>query len=136
MRCLFILLLIFGGQTKQSESVDLIELNHYTSSEHYGFSQVIFWEFSPDKRCYIVRDWIMASAVEAQPRQSSNGHECSVEIDGRKYSVRSKLFRETFTNYDPERRDLKLHPEKLRNVMPWRHCKREPQSDVSGGVNP
>jgi hypothetical protein len=136
MRFLLALVVLFGGHVDQSETVDLIELNHYTSSENYGFSQVIFWEFSPDKRCHIVRDWILASAIVSHPCKLNGGHECSVEVDGRKYKVRSKLFRETFTDYDPEMRNRKLHHESLRNVMPWRHWEREPQSEVAGGINP
>jgi len=123
MRFLLALIVLFGGNGPQSETVDLIELNHYRCSDNYGFTQLIFWEWSPNKRRYIVRDWVIADGLDRQPREVDGFHECVVECSDIKYRVRSRLFRETFTDFDPERRDLKNHEQSERNLMPWRHAR-------------
>lgn len=105
-----------------AECVDLIEMNHfYDRCGRLVFDQVIFYERAPETGRFQVRAWCMAD-----DREHLNRRPIRNEITGR-YQVdwfdsdkrltrriSSKLFRESWTQVDPERENKKLLDERLR----------------------
>ena len=107
------------------QTVDLIELNHYRSgAAHY--SQTILYRFSPDYRRHDVMMYRMldeettapfdapfkAGGVYYAPMPFSAYY--GAHFDGENSYVKSRKFRETWTDYDPETQQKKLFKEKFR----------------------
>ena len=103
-----------------SQRVDLIELNHfYDDLGRHAYDQVIFYEWSLDYRRYHVIAWSLVEDNLA--RMPTHDHARDVYVvrwydrDAKmKRSVWSKLFRETWSQVDPERANKKLMDEKYR----------------------
>lgn len=117
-----------GSQLK--ERVDLIELNHfYDELGRHQFDQVIFYEWSPDYRRFHVIAWSLVEGdLSRLPSKVSGSGETSVHWFDRdskiKREVRSKLYRETWSQVDPERANKQLIDEKYRLSLmrsPARH---------------
>ncbi len=103
-----------------SQRVDLIELNHFFDDlGRHAYDQVIFYEWSPDYRRYHVVAW---SLVEDNlERMPSHDHRRDIHIvrwydrDAKtRRSVWSELYRETWSQTDPERLNKSLMDEKYR----------------------
>jgi hypothetical protein len=118
------LLLLASGASDAAgvlqESVDLIELNHfYDDLGRHAYDQVIFYEWSAEYSRYHVIAW---SLVEDDPTRLPFRLPASKDYLVRWYDrdakchreVRSKLFRESWTQSDPERENKKLLEEKYR----------------------
>jgi hypothetical protein len=113
----WVLLILLGGASSKSEgyteTVDLIELNHYAES----FNQVIFYRWSPDYRRYDVVAWIIAEG-NRYPTRDHNRMDTVIrwfDRDAGAYrEVRAKMFRETWSDNDPERASRSLLGEKDR----------------------
>ena len=113
-----------GPQGREvTERVDLIELNHfYDDLGRHAYDQVIFYEWSPDYRRFHVIAWCL---VENDPsrmptRNPQNGEYVVRWLDRDakvRREVRSKLYRETWTQVDPERVNKKLFDEKYRTSL-------------------
>lgn len=105
---------------KLSETVDLIELNHfYDDLGRHSYDQVIFYEWSPDYSRYHVIAWSLVEQDKSRvPRKDAHRKDYYVEWydrDARVYrEVRSKVCRETWSQIDPERANKKLMDEKYR----------------------
>lgn len=107
--------------TRVTDRFDLIELNHF-DAEDGGFDQVIFWNWMPDYRRFRVEAWVMLD-------RNTPSHTSAIRKNGPRYvferletggllrRVEAKLFRETWTTYDPERLDKELFPENLRTGL-------------------
>lgn len=103
------------------EHVDAIELNHSFDQRGYlVYDQVIFWEITPTTGRFQVRAWCLVDDRETlsrRPMQNDNGlYECFAVDSNERLTRRivSRVFRESWTQVDPEREDKKRHPESLR----------------------
>ena len=103
------------------QTVDLIELNHYRSgAAHY--SQIILYRFSPDYRRHDVMMYRMldeeTTAPFDAPFKAGGVYYAPMPYDsdfkGAGRYVKSRKFRETWTDYDPETHQKKLFAEKFR----------------------
>jgi hypothetical protein len=80
---------------------DAIELNHvHTEYGQYQYSQVIIWEWSPNRLKNIPRAWRLVKDGKDTPAR--NGEFWIARVRDNTY--KSKTFQETFTNYDREQR--------------------------------
>ena len=109
-----------GGTTVLRESVDLIELNHfYDDLGRHAYDQVIFYEWSSEHCRYHVIAWCLVEDDTARlPVQLPGGRDTLVrwyDRDVKRFrEVRSELYRETWTQTDPERENKKVLDEKDR----------------------
>ena len=97
--------------------VDLIELNHAQNREGFhGFDQVIIWQWSPDYRRYDAQYWIAVGpqCISEYPIAVGKQYQCISNRDGRRIVFRSRMYRETWTEGDPERTNQKLFPCEMR----------------------
>jgi hypothetical protein len=103
------------------ESVDLIELNHkYDPTGRHTFSQVIFYERLRQNGLYRVRDWVLVDEREsicAIPVNRNGLYHSSFIKEGVFYRIRSPLFRESWTHYDPEIEDGRIYPKHTRRLL-------------------
>jgi hypothetical protein len=120
----FLALLLGSGSFHSSpirEHVDLIELNHkFDERGCHTFSQVIFWERSVANGKYRVRDWVIVDDRESLcsvPVKEGGIYVSTFIRNGIFYSVRSPLFRESWTQTDPEIEDGKRYPKHLRRLL-------------------
>lgn len=114
------LILLLLPLSTPTQTVDMIELNHYQSADGCQiFDQLIFWDWSPDYRRYHAMGWVIISETSQLPTRNAQGYAVRVERSGRDYIVRSAMYRETATQNDPERINLKLLPQELRRGMIW-----------------
>lgn len=106
-----------------TETVDLIELNHfYDDLGRHAYDQVIFYEWSPDYRRFHVIAWcLVENDLGRMPtRNPQNGqyvvrwHDRDAKV---RREVRSQLYRETWSQVDPERINKKLLDEKYRTSL-------------------
>lgn len=109
-----------GSQVELNQSVDLIELNHYyDDSGRHAYDQIIFYEWSPDYRRYHVIAWcLVENDLDRMPTYDSHSELHRVSWQDRDLKLRrtvsSKLYRETWSQTDPERANKKLLEEKYR----------------------
>lgn len=111
------------GNPTLRESVDLIELNHfYDDLGRHTYDQVIFYEWSVEYSRYHVIAWCLVEEDQSRmPVLLPGGREVQVRWYDRDVKrmreVRSKLYRETWTQTDPERENKKLLDEKYRSSL-------------------
>lgn len=118
-KMLWLILLLLPLSTP-TQTVDLIELNHYRPADGCQvFDQLIFWEWSPDYRRYHAMGWVIVDQPTQLPAKDAQGYAVRVNRFGRDYIVRSAKYRETTTQNDPERVNLRLLREDLRRGMIW-----------------
>jgi len=124
MKSFFLILLccgVGGGLPPITQSVHITELNHrYSPEGKHIFSQVIFWERVPATGKYRVRDWVLVEMQESLnriPIRRNDVWETSFVRDGVYYDVRSNLFRESWTQTDPEAEDAKKWPKDQRRPL-------------------
>ncbi|MEM7476917.1 MAG: hypothetical protein AAF483_18180 [Planctomycetota bacterium] len=103
-----------------SETVDLIELNHYYDDlGRHSYDQVIFYEWSPDYARFHVIAWSLIEKDQAKkPRKDPHRGDYYASWYDREAKVhrivRSRVFTETWSRVDPERANKKLLEEKYR----------------------
>lgn len=115
-----------------SECVDLIELNHfYDRQGKHVYDQVIFYERHPGNGKYHVRAWCLVEDRESLNRRPlrdevSNLYRVDwLDNDQQvRRSIRSRLFRESWTHTDPERTDKRQLDERMRLHLVAPHKKR------------
>ncbi len=106
-----------------TETVDLIELNHfYDDLGRHAYDQVIFYEWSPDYRRFHVIAWcLVENDLSRMPTRNACNGEHVVRWYDRDAKVRrevhSPLYRETWSQVDPERVNKKLLDEKYRTSL-------------------
>ncbi len=106
-----------GGDAVAPQRVDLIELNHFVDQDgREVFRQVLFYDWSPSHRRYVVRAWRLVKNESLIPRRrwSPPRYECLWHDDGLLRQVTAPAFRETWTQHDPERVNRKLVSEEDR----------------------
>jgi len=118
---MFLILLLIGSSgfsltNPLTETVDAIELN--TKYDHEGavaFQQIIFWEWLPDYCRQRPLSWVLLDNTKVNI-QRYGGFTTVYWLDsnGKRKVVRSKTFRRTWTDEDPERESERLDDEKFR----------------------
>ncbi len=102
------------------ERVALIELNHfYDDQGQHAFDQVIFYEWSPDFRRFHVIAWSLVEGdLHRLPIKVPGSNDYRVQWYDRDAKVNrqvlAELFRETWSQDDPERANKRLIDEKYR----------------------
>ncbi len=87
------------------DSVDLVEVNHYHDARgQHVFDQLIFYDWSSQKRRFQVRAWRLIKAENQMPRRDHRNGTWLVRWhdDGAMREVTATSRRETWTQYDPE----------------------------------
>jgi len=103
-----------------SQHVDLIELNHFVDADgREVFRQVLFYDWSPTHRRFIVRAWRLVKTDSQIPRRrwAPAQYRCVWHDDGLMREVTAPSFRETWTQRDPERQNRKLVAEDARKPL-------------------
>jgi hypothetical protein len=88
-----------------SDKVDLIEINHcYDENGQLVFDQLLFYDWSPSKARYDVRDWrLIKSPVQVPRKNHENGGYVVLWRDGATMRrIHAETVRETWTQHDPE----------------------------------
>jgi hypothetical protein len=132
--------------------VDKLELNHYYNEptekrqyDHKVFTQLIFWEFSSNKKQYNIIDWDMVEEKEVKRNKDSGNpkeednivikeyvypenipyysskkemYKCSFIKESRRYWIYSKVHVVTHTYFDPEFEDRSILPKDMRRKLP------------------
>ncbi len=128
-----------------SEEVDLIELNHFHDClGRHVYDQVIFYEWSSEFQRYHVRAWCLVEdreTVSRRPTRSYTDNRYYVRWHDRDQNlhrhISSKLYRESWTQVDPERANKKMLDERLRTSLVKRSVERpKPESPTSESVEP
>ncbi|MCU0710128.1 MAG: hypothetical protein MUF23_17760 [Pirellula sp.] len=104
------------------ESIDLIELNHfYDPCGRHVYDQVIFYHLSPETGKYRVRAWCLVEDRETLSRRPLKDPSTGIVrvewYDGDHKVIRrleSHIFRESWTQVDPERMDKRHLDERHR----------------------
>ncbi len=113
------------GSRSTDEHVDLIELNHfYDQQGRLVYDQVIFYEQSPETGRFQVRAWCLVEDREFLNRRPTKNYETQLyqvdwyDTDQRLLrKITSRLYRESWSQVDPERANKKLLDERLRLSM-------------------
>lgn len=102
------------------ERVDMIELNHhYDDLGRHNYDQVIFYEWCPEyKRFHVIAWCLVDDEGKRLPQRSAARRDWTVSWRERDASVqrevKANLFRETWSQIDPERDNKRLLEEKYR----------------------
>ena len=124
--CLFIFATISPkGNHSVDEFVDLIELNHfYDQRGRLVYDQVIFYERAPETGRFQVRAWCLVEDRECLNRRPVKNYKTQLyqvdwfDTDQRLLrKITSRLYRESWTQIDPERANKKIHDERSRIAM-------------------
>lgn len=92
---------------------DLVEINHcHDENGKLKFVQCIAWDWAPDRNCFDAQQWVMVEAWSKTRYGAVIRTGC-----GQPIRIKCKYFRETWTNYDPERENTKEFPEKYRRKV-------------------
>ena len=113
MIALLLALLLFSRSPFElTDHVDLIELNHhYDACGNHSFDQLVFWEIDPATERFRVRAWKMRNDVDAHPLEVNGTYQIRITNNGLTTLVQSRMFRESWTQIDPEQANKRLHPE-------------------------
>lgn len=107
-------------QSKVVQKVDLVELNHrYDDQGRHCYDQVIFYEWSPDFRRYHVVAWCLVdNGLTRLPTLDHAKDRYVVRWYDRESSrhreIWAPVYRETWSDWDPERANKELMDEKYR----------------------
>ncbi len=122
-----------SGTGVAEEFVDLIELNHfYDCLCRPVYDQVIFWENDPVTGKFQVRAWCLVEDRDVRNRRPVKNLDTDLYqvdwFDAEKRisrKVSSKLYRESWTQVDPERQNKRVLPENDRLFLiqtPPKNC--------------
>jgi hypothetical protein len=103
-----------------NDQVDLIEVNHfYDDQGRLVFDQVIFYDWSGIENRYQVRAWRLLKHNAQIPRRNwRSGEFESIWHDGDVLRrVRTKVIRETWTQFDPEILEREYLPKEHRREL-------------------
>jgi hypothetical protein len=101
-------------------SVDLIELNHFLDENgRQVFRQVIFYDWSAERKQFQVRAWRLVKQPSQLPKRSwePEGYLVRWSDKAEIREVFAKTMRETWSQQDPERTNRKLLPEDQRQPL-------------------
>jgi hypothetical protein len=99
------------------DQADIVEINHhYDYDGRHVFTQSIWWELGDDSE-FVVIDWRMQKLQDLTPIPTRGGY-LQVWEDGERIRVvRSRHYRETWTQYDPELLDRERIPKEQRREL-------------------
>jgi len=116
--CLILGMTIMDGIVR--DDCDIIEKNFY-HNEHGDlvFIQMIFWEWSQANQRHEVRDWTMFENVRFidRPRVGRTVVHFHCHKENRTRIITSRTYRESWTQNDPEREDIRHHPHEQRVAL-------------------
>ena len=105
------------------DKVDMIEINHFVDEEgRKVFTQVLFWDYNSNLHEYCIRAWRLSkpnNIVEPERRWNPTRY-VSHFYDGSNEQFRiveAPQMRETWTQYDPERRNREIFSEDMRKPL-------------------
>jgi hypothetical protein len=138
---LLLVMVTVGDQQLHStahESVDLIELNHFhDDAGRPVYDQVIFYEWSTGEGKYHVRAWCLVEPkdpISRRPSQTFSDNRYHVRWfdsdQNIKRHISSGLFRESWTQSDPERANKKILDERNRTALYKRPSKSASEKPV------
>jgi hypothetical protein len=106
-RVIALLILLLPCPSPNLPTVDLAEINNYTTSHraHIVQHQLILWDWSYEHNCYIVVDWKFITSNSDVSRLLSQ--------------INYRVFRETATCYDPELLNREVVPVHRRRRISW-----------------
>lgn len=109
---IWLLLALLGSGHPKQVDVGHVELNHtFNEKGKLAITQMIYWDWDKDNG-FFVRTW---HTFKGEVYRDANGSRYFfVKIDIQSVRVRAKHFKETFTQYDPEREDNKKHGQRFR----------------------
>lgn len=115
----------FSSQFIAFEHVDAIELSHfYDAKGRLIYDQVIFWDRTPTTGKMEVRSWCLVEDRNEQTRRpiknEQNGLYSVEYYDTDSKTIRkvvSRIYRESWSQSDPERENKKTFPESLRVAL-------------------
>lgn len=111
MIAIILAIVIGGARHDRVAVVDVIELNHCYFGDTEALTQVIFWDWSPDYRRYHCQGWAYYRGSHITLRNGG----AVAKVNGA--SIRARIFRETFTDHDPERKNRDVFPEVFRRRL-------------------
>lgn len=107
------ILSIFGSN--QYITVDIIEYNETRYALfNNGYKQYLLWDWSPDYKRYHCQGWALDR--DCCINKVDNLYYLTVIRHDKIFRIKSKIFRKTITNSDPERQNVKLFPEEYRKL--------------------
>lgn len=96
-------LLMLATYAAPMPSVDRIEVNHYHDAKcKHVFTQLVFWDWSEQRRRYDIREWRLMKRETMQPRKINGRYVCRWTEDGCLREVTAASCSETWTQRDPE----------------------------------
>lgn len=97
----------------------VIEINHrYDEDWRHCYDQVILWDWNPEFRQYEVEAWFLIDTVYGvSVRKSGDSWQMRKFSGGDRFVIRARVKRETWTNYDPERRNQEVKNIALRRGL-------------------
>ena len=110
------------GSFAIKQNCDMMELNHFYDGKcKHIYDQVIYWRRKPENGKYEVRAWALVEdreSIRNRPIKNVNSGlwESYYKRSGDDYYIliTSPIFKESWTQKDPEREDKKNLPENLR----------------------
>ena len=106
-----------GSESVVRDSVDLVEVNHYHDARGEPvFDQLIFYDWSRQKRRFQVRAWRLIKSENQLPRRDHRDGHWLVRWhdEGLLREVTAESRRETWTRYDPELVERDFLPQEQR----------------------
>jgi hypothetical protein len=95
--------LVIGTSTPQPVKAELVEVNHYHDSLGTPvFSQLIFYEWSSQRKRFDIREWRLIKNQSMYPVPKGGRWFLRWHDDGIMREVKIGSLRETWTKHDPE----------------------------------
>lgn len=119
---LFIALLLDAGKKPSVRELEysVMEINHrYDDQGRHCYDQIILWDWNPQYRRHHVALWLLIDQTRHEmPRKVGDMWYFTIpKLEGPQVKIKSKIRRETWTDYDPERKDKELFDEKYRRGL-------------------
>lgn len=98
-----LLALVLGTTQPQPTKAELVEDNHYHDARgEYVFDQLIFYEWSPQRKRFDIREWRLIKSESMYPVPKSGRWFLRWHDDGVMREVKINSLRKTWTQHDPE----------------------------------
>jgi hypothetical protein len=122
-----------GTELVVVDEVDLMEVNHfYDEQGRHVFDQTIFYDWCPVQCRFNVRAWRLLKTPSQRPSRDweSGGHVAFWHDGTVLRRVRSRAFRESWTQYDPELVERDFVPKEQRPDLHRPRTVRAPEPPV------